>query len=57
MPVLFYCGDLDPYHEPTRMASSRIAGSNFVSVPGENHIGVPRRVDILGPAIRSFLSK
>ena len=33
VPVLFYCGDLDPAHEPTRMASSRIAGSNFVSVP------------------------
>jgi pimeloyl-ACP methyl ester carboxylesterase len=55
VPVLFYCGDRDPYFDPTRAASARIPGSSFLSVPDSDHVAVSQRVDVVAPAIRSFL--
>jgi pimeloyl-ACP methyl ester carboxylesterase len=57
LPLLFYCGDQDPYFEPTRAAASRIPGAEFATVPGADHVAVPRRVDAVGPVVRSFLER
>jgi pimeloyl-ACP methyl ester carboxylesterase len=57
LPLLFYCGDQDPYYEPTRAAASRIPGAEFVTVAHADHVAVPRRVDTVGPAVRSFLER
>ena len=56
VPVLFYCGDRDPYFEPTRSASSRISNSIFAPVPDSDHVAVSQRVDLVAPIIRSFLT-
>jgi pimeloyl-ACP methyl ester carboxylesterase len=55
VPVLFYCGDRDPYFEAARASSAAISGSHFVSIPDSDHVSVSRRVDVVAPAIRSFL--
>jgi pimeloyl-ACP methyl ester carboxylesterase len=55
VPLLFYCGERDPYFAPARATSVRIHGSSFCSVPDSDHVAVSRRVDVVAPAIRSFL--
>lgn len=55
LPVMFYCGDLDPYFDPTRAVSARIPGSAIVSVPDSDHVAVSQKVVTYAPAIRSFL--
>jgi pimeloyl-ACP methyl ester carboxylesterase len=57
LPLLFYCGDLDPYYGPTRAAASRMPDAEFATVPGADHVAVPRRVDAFGPVVRSFLER
>jgi pimeloyl-ACP methyl ester carboxylesterase len=57
LPVLFYCGDEDPYYKPIAAATPRIPGAELVTVPGADHVAVPRRVDVVAPAVRSFLER
>jgi pimeloyl-ACP methyl ester carboxylesterase len=55
MPSLIFCGELDPRLAQARQAASEMPSASFLGLPGCDHVGTTRRIDILIPRIRAFL--
>jgi pimeloyl-ACP methyl ester carboxylesterase len=57
VPTLLYAGTADPVHDPARQSASGIAGAQFVSLPGLNHIAAMARSDLVLTQVEPFLAK
>jgi pimeloyl-ACP methyl ester carboxylesterase len=55
MPSLVFCGELDPRLAQARQAASEMPNASFLGLPGCDHIGTPRRTDVIMPRIKTFL--
>src|SRR5262249_51242225 len=38
LPILLYCGDQDPAHEPNQRAAALLPRATFVTLPGFGHL-------------------
>jgi len=57
VPTLVYAGTADPIHDPARQSAAEIAGAQFVSLPGLNHIEGLCRRNLVLPHVEWFLAK
>jgi len=57
VPTLLYAGAADPVHDSARQSASGIAGAQFVSLPGLNHIAAMARSDLVLTQVEPFLAK
>jgi pimeloyl-ACP methyl ester carboxylesterase len=57
VPALIYAGSADPIHDPARQSASEIAGAQFVSLPGLDHVAAGYRSDLVLPHVEPFLAK
>jgi len=54
-PSLLFVGELDPRLAQGRQAASEMPNATFFSLPGCDHVGTPRRTDVIIPRMRAFL--
>jgi pimeloyl-ACP methyl ester carboxylesterase len=57
VPTLIYAGGADPIHDYARQSASKIAGAQFVSLPGLSHPAANCRSDLVPPHVEPFLAK
>ena len=57
VPTLFYAGSADPIHDPARQSAAQVAGAQFVSLPGLNHVAGMCRSDLVLARVAPFLAK
>jgi pimeloyl-ACP methyl ester carboxylesterase len=55
--TLFYAGSGDPIYNPARRSASEVAGAQFVSLSGLNHIAAMCRSDLILPHVKPFLAR
>lgn len=55
MPVLYLCGELDPFLEECRYAHSQVPGSSIETIPGCGHFPPLERPDTTARAILDFV--
>jgi pimeloyl-ACP methyl ester carboxylesterase len=55
VPSLIFCGELDPRLAQARRAASEMSNASFLGLPGCDHVGTTRRIDIIIPRIKALL--
>ena len=55
MPLLFYAGDEDPWHEGARACARSLPNAQWFSLPGLDHLAAFSRSDFVLPPVQAFL--